>query len=402
MKKYILIIGGELFNKGAQAMTFVTVDEMKKRYPDRKVILLSDIDYKRNQKEKDKYLFDIKPMNFALCNILLGGIYKFIWKIKSKEKNKDKYMEYASDLFNIFKDSDIMIDISGYGLSSQWSIRSSIYYLLRVKLAKKHGIKVYIMPQSFGPFKYKGIYKPIMNYLIKKHMKYAKIIYTREKEGYKYLHDEFNLNNVVESKDLVLLNKGINVNNVYKNSSEVLNKYNVDGVAIVPNMRNFDHGNKDQIMRLYETIINKVIDANKNIYLVRHSFEDMEACKLIKERFKNNDKVVLMTDDMSCLEFDEVVKDFDFLIASRFHSIVHAYKTGVPCIALGWATKYNELLSTFKQEKYIFDVRNNIDMKNVENAVDSMLLNYQNESKGISEVLDKLQTTNVFDIIGEV
>ena len=29
--KNIIITGGELFNKGAQAMTFITVDEMKKR-----------------------------------------------------------------------------------------------------------------------------------------------------------------------------------------------------------------------------------------------------------------------------------------------------------------------------------------------------------------------------------
>lgn len=32
MKKYILVTGGELRNKGAQAMTFITVDQIAKKF----------------------------------------------------------------------------------------------------------------------------------------------------------------------------------------------------------------------------------------------------------------------------------------------------------------------------------------------------------------------------------
>ena len=34
MKKYILVTGGELRNKGAQAMTFITVDQIAKKFPE--------------------------------------------------------------------------------------------------------------------------------------------------------------------------------------------------------------------------------------------------------------------------------------------------------------------------------------------------------------------------------
>ena len=61
MGKYVLVTGGELKNKGAQAMTFITVDEIKKRYPDKEVILLSDIDYKRPDEIKENYRFTIRP-----------------------------------------------------------------------------------------------------------------------------------------------------------------------------------------------------------------------------------------------------------------------------------------------------------------------------------------------------
>jgi colanic acid/amylovoran biosynthesis protein len=122
---------------------------------------------------------------------------------------------------------------------------------------------------------------------------------------------------------------------------------------------------------------------------------------MIKERFKNNDKVSLVVDDMNCIQFDRLVKNFDFIIASRFHSIVHAYKNNVPCIAIGWATKYHELLQTFKQEKYIFDVRHNIDITGIKKSLNTMLERYQKESETIKFLLKEIQSdSNIFDIIG--
>lgn len=72
----------------------------------------------------------------------------------------------------------------------------------------------------------------------------------------------------------------------------------------------------------------------------------------------------------------------------------------MPCIAIGWATKYHELLKIFRQENYIFDVRGNIDITATERAIDNMLENYKDESDIILEILKEVQGENVFDIIG--
>jgi colanic acid/amylovoran biosynthesis protein len=220
-------------------------------------------------------------------------------------------------------------------------------------------------------------------------------------EGYNFLHNNYKLNNVKKSYDLVLLNKGIDISNIYKSVPKISDFEIMKGIGIIPNMRNFDHGDIKNIMVVYDTIINKLIETDKTVYLIRHSYEDIETCKMIKERFKNNDKVILIVDDMNCIEFDRLVKNFDFIIASRFHSIVHAYKNGVPCIAIGWATKYHELLQTFKQEKYIFDVRHNIDITGIKKALNTMLERYQKESETIKFLLKEIQSdSNIFDIIG--
>lgn len=58
-QKYIAIVGGELFNKGAQAMTFTVINEMKDKYPDAEILLLSSMDYERPSEEKERYNFEI-------------------------------------------------------------------------------------------------------------------------------------------------------------------------------------------------------------------------------------------------------------------------------------------------------------------------------------------------------
>ena len=55
--KNIIITGGELFNKGAQAMTFIAVDELKKRFPAHQILVLSELDLQRSKEEREQYAF---------------------------------------------------------------------------------------------------------------------------------------------------------------------------------------------------------------------------------------------------------------------------------------------------------------------------------------------------------
>ena len=53
---------------------------------------------------------------------------------------------------------------------------------------------------------------------------------------------------------------------------------------------------------------------------------------------------------------DSANRNFEFVICSRYHGIVHAYRNYVPCIALGWAVKYKELAENVEQAEYSFDI----------------------------------------------
>ena len=114
VEKNIIITGGGLANKGAQAMTFIAVSELKKKFPNHRILVLSTEDLKRPKEQLEKLSFEFigwYPQKFAKCqnNPILRLMYKVI--------NKEEFAEAET----IYKNTDLMIDISGYAFGSGWT-----------------------------------------------------------------------------------------------------------------------------------------------------------------------------------------------------------------------------------------------------------------------------------------
>ena len=107
----------------------------------------------------------------------------------------------------------------------------------------------------------------------------------------------------------------------------------------------------------------------------------------------------LIPDDLNAIELENVIKQFDFVIASRYHSVVHSYKNGVPALVIGWATKYFELLEDFDQLDYHFDVRDGININEIDDKLDKMILKYKYERDKILNKMDVVTKENIFDIL---
>ena len=122
---------------------------------------------------------------------------------------------------------------------------------------------------------------------------------------------------------------------------------------------------------------------------------------MIFESLKDRKGVYLLEDDFDCLQFNGIVKQMDYIIGSRYHGIVHALKNAVPAVVLGWATKYEALLKMFNQERFLFDVRGQIDTTKLLESLDDIESNWQTEKNVISSKLDEYQKDNCFDCISE-
>lgn len=401
----VLVTGGNFKNKGAQSMLFVTMDEIRKRIPDCEIYFgcsvgdpkLSDVHFKQICYSREaRYIALGRQVVLNFCIALAKAAAYFLYGKRSNLLNFFDAKRYISSM-------DLIVDVSGFALGDKWSRRINESFLNTTRLAKRYDIPIFIMPQSFGPFQYPSGLEDIKEEIAQL-LQYPQLIFAREKEGYELLTKDFGLTNVVYSSDLVLQNTGVNAENIYLKPPalslpEIATEHNV---GIVPNRQCFVHGDKETILKRYRAIVEQLLEQHKEVYLFRHSFEDLTYCKQISEMFENEPHVHLLENDFSCFEYDAFVRNFEFIICSRFHGIVHAYKNHVPAIALGWAVKYRELTASVGQTAYIFDITDdNCEEEAMLQAVRQMIRDFEQESEVIQNHIQSIQSENCFECISE-
>lgn len=388
----IIITGGGMVNKGAQAMTLIAVHELRRRFPNHRIWLYSPVDLANKDLDKSRFTFDFTgwyPMKFAHCQH--NPVQRAITLLCSRAE----LLEAEA----LYRNTDFIVDVSGYALGSNWNDKVCNDFLDILEFAQGFGIPVYLMPQSFGPFDF-GTERQNLDTRIRKLLPTAKVIFAREQEGYDALVNTYGLSNVRLATDLVLGNKGISLENVFKTVPHMdLPQIADDAVAVIPNSMNASVSSQETVVAMYTKVVEKLLSLDRTVYLLSHSTMDAALCRTLKAHFDAIEAVILLEQDFSCLEFNELVQKFRYLVASRFHSIVHAYKNGVPCIAMGWATKYHDLLKLFGQEQYVFDVRIDTGTTNILEAIGQMDSCHAEESVKICAGLSAVQQTNVFDVL---
>jgi colanic acid/amylovoran biosynthesis protein len=392
-KKNVLIFGGELFNKGAQAMTFTVVDQIRRKFPDKDIYLFSKRDYDRPKKEKEQYRFFFLPKSSDIELGLLGNpVYGLL---AQKRFGKKTFQTIES----VFKEAAFAIDISGFALSSQWGFFKSCFYLFRIASCRKRSIPFYIFPQSIGPFDYPVVLKATLLPLVKYYLSYASRIFVREGSGIQALAP-FKLSNISTGLDIVLQNEEYNLSNIFVSPFIGKNFAIPHGaIAIIPNERVSERISEEVFQEIYFSVISQLLKAGKRVYLLRHSYEDLKLCQQIKQRFFDNDNVCVITEDLNVIDANQLIKQFDFIIASRYHSIVHAYKNAVPAIVIGWADKYLELMKNFDQEQYLHDSRGKINSESLEKNISIMLVKRDEESSKINLIKKTIIKQNVFEVL---
>lgn len=349
----VLIFGGYINNKGAQSMLFTVVDKIKKKNPKAKIFVVTEQNVGKEIKET--YNFDFLEISIKTKLKISKLPFSLISKLINGKMNENQKRNFI----NAIKNADLIVDISGFALSSKFTKNNTLNYLSNISLAKKYDVPMYLLPQSFGPFNYKFPEKIIMLRLIKKYLKYPKLIYAREKEGLEFL-ENIGLENIEKSLDTVFKkDENFQISNIYKKNLNIRTvEIKSNAVGIIPNNKLINAHNEQDVLNMYFSFINKLIEKEKDIYLLRHSTEDLYIIQKIHKKFKNEKNVHLIEEEYSSIELQNILSKFDFLIASRYHSIVHGYSVGVPALVIGWAIKYIELTREFKQEKYHFNIEN--------------------------------------------
>jgi len=392
--EYVVVIGSNMSNKGAQSMLFQIVNEISKRYPSKKVVAFISSKKDIVEKMSGIYNFEIIPFQTLDILFLYGGIQAVAARILGVSRKNIKQLR------EILQKTCIAFDVSGYSLSSNWRGSNSIKYLYRIAILKKYRIPTVIMPQSFGPFDYEPLLKPYINRLGKKLMSYPSLIFAREPFSYDCVKKHFDLNTVYLSNDMVLLGRKINPATVLKPTVS-LQKIQIEQacVAVIPNDKLAEKFSFEKALAIYRIAICRLLKYQRTIYIVQHSEADGCLCQKIKMAFQENDAVVLLQEDLNCLEYNAFIKQFDYVIASRYHSLVHAYRQNVPCIAIGWSEKYNNLMKIMGQSQYMVDAKN-FDKELLLTKIDAMQEHFPEERQMIAKFFEN-QNADIYNTIFE-
>ena len=117
---------------------------------------------------------------------------------------------------------------------------------------------------------------------------------------------------------------------------------------------------------------------------------------MIKERFADDGRVVFIDHVMASFNYESFISDFDYIIASRYHSIVHAYRGGTPAIIIGWSEKYDDIAKAFDQSDYIYDLKGNVDIMDMINKIES---NYLHEREHIKSLFQDIQKHSCYEFL---
>ena len=381
-KNYIIIVGAHLKNAGAESMTCIVAKEMMEKYPTCELVFATT----------DKHMTAVKgkvmPYSFPTKYKNVLDVKDFLFMALLNTYESEEY-------FHIIENTKLIIDISGYSLTTKFGVSSIYSYIHRIYIAEKYKIPYYISPQSFGPFTFPNIWsKVICTMLMKKFLKYPKVIYAREKAGYDTMKKYCN-NNLKYKLDMVLLyEKKIERNYVLKNAenSNITEKSYERAVALVPNEKilNKTANGREYIVALKEAI-DHLLSKGYEIHIIPGCELDVRLCRKLKNAFEMSEKVVLYEKYLNCEEYIISIRQYDFVISSRYHAIVHAYRESIPCVALGWEDKYIEVLSVMGQQNYIVDCRKKTSIDNLKEKVESMIKNYQIEKHVINDKLRYLR-----------
>nr|WP_269816316.1 polysaccharide pyruvyl transferase family protein [Allopontixanthobacter sediminis] len=384
-------------NKGSQAMFLSLYWGLKSIYKDCEV---TGFAFKVDA--PDQYAFKLLPYDdytrflfkYHLNDIpLLTPILTYL---ASRLKKNDKWNDTPREMTAAIRDADAIFDASGYTLGSGWSKKGGRRLLDTIKTAKRYDTKIILMPQSFGPFDW-GTQDDDADFLeeVKEGLQYASRIYAREREGYECLKS-LGLKNVELSADLVIREK------FFPDADQILADHDArnasypdqGSVGFIVNENLFRVGDPDTVLNLYARMLDKLADDGEKVYILTTSTVDEDLVEGILAKTRSRAKFNLISGEYSSPELIDMIARFKYVVASRYHSVVFAYRNAVPAIILGWATKYSDLALHFGQQGYVFDIRN-ADVDGIIDQIEKMGANHETESQRIRDRLEDIQATSV-------
>ena len=303
----------------------------------------------------------IALFDYITSSLLLHNFTRNIISVFLPSETKKSINLYKNAKYIFVKGGGFLHDYSG-GLIGRYTM---YYQTFHIRLAIKMKKKVYIMPNSFGPFKSKSNIR-----LINKIMNQCQFVSARE--SISASNKTNTLNREIDLyPDLAFFlhneEKNEKVNNLLLNLGINEKKDDIIAITVRP-YRFYSYENPEQKYYDYKLGFVKFISYLQNkkykILLVVHTraendHENDERCiDEILEMIDDKKNVFKIKDDtLNCYNLKYLYGKCKYVVGTRFHSVIFSIEQLIPCIAVTYGgNKGDGIMKDMNLEEYAIKI----------------------------------------------
>lgn len=363
-KSFLILPGCDDRNRGDQALIWETITLAKNAGYDGKYLMLSKAEGSEQSRkmgiENVPYILEHPSVKFKQTDNIkytLGLRIKWglsaIIDIISREplmnrriRNIVRHLlkESVQRSLQVFDSVDACFVKGGGFLHSYGGMAETYkiyYFLYHIRLALSMGKPVYVLPNSFGPFK-----SPFVKGMIHRTLSKCNIVMSRERISQNQLMSDCGVASHLfadiafhlQSDDSFDVKKELREKNILVEEQKC--------VAITARPYRFlGCPNHEELYQTYKNSLVKVVEwLSDNGYFpvfVEHVFDekghenDMNCISEIIACLKKTCKYGLYSNrSLNCSQIKKVYGEFEYLIGTRFHSVIFSLAQGVPAIAI--------------------------------------------------------------------
>lgn len=269
-------------------------------------------------------------------------------------------------ILGAFEDADAVYVKGGGFIHSYGGITDPyfIYFLtFHIRLAIACSKKVYVLPNSIGPLK-----NNIARHMALSTLKRCTLVTTREGISKNYLC-HYGVNSVLYPDLGFFLQPANNDFATYLESNGVPINHN----KVVLTLRPYRFQGFENADILFENYVNGICNLVRHLHskgyhttFAAHTLgpstheDDRLAIKVVMERLSDADKQMssyLEDINLNCRDLESVYSYFDYMIGTRFHSVIFSLNVNVPSIAIAYGgNKGKGIMSVLGNDDYAVDM----------------------------------------------
>lgn len=358
-------------NRGDQALVYETAEVIKDTYNITDIYMMTSGDTSQCQREGLKVFKDIlkhpSRFNTKNNNINYGMILKLKWGVvavkdlifsslllnKVTRKIGELFLdEEQKNSINLYKEAEVCF-VKGGGFIHDYSggligLYTMYYQLFHIILAHKLNKPVYIMPNSFGPFKSKICAKFVNKVLDK-----CKLVTARESisAGPKTNGLGRSIELYPDLAFFLKKNEEFDSRKYFENIGLSFERKYV-AITVRPYRFSGHENPKEKYKKYKETFKDFILWLNTRGYFpilfvhtrAENDHENDEKCiNEICQMINDNKKYVIIKDDrLSCRELKALYGNCKYIVGTRFHSVIFSVTQNVPAISITYGGNKGE------------------------------------------------------------